>query len=483
MKDPLEQLISRRSFLRRGTCATLGLSGLASQLFTTRLVNASLASQSFSDYKALVCIFLFGGNDNGNTLIPYDNGPQNYAFYAATRGALALPQSALNNTIIAPSNTDGRRFALHPALADMKQLFDQGHVAIVSNVGTLVEPATKTQIVAHQVKVPRQLFAHNWQQEQWQVSTADAVEKIGWGGRIADALEAAGANPAANVSMAISIVGSSIFLAGRDVVPYTVSPQGPKTLQSSGLGNSTEQAVVRQAYADLLALQGNPSYAGRHAMQKAFADVTQRAIVSSGVVQNLLTQPTAITTPVPPNNGLAAQLHMVARLIEFAQSDLHHQRQVFFVATGGFDTHDGLLEGQHQVLLTGVNNALKFFWDALGELNMRDQVTTHTASDFGRTYVSNGNGSDHGWGSDHFVMGGSQVAGGKLYGAYPDLTLDGSQDMGSGRYIPSHSVDEYAFELARWLGVPLSEMPMVFPNLTRFLDPQDPATHLGFMAH
>ncbi len=482
MIDQLDNLVSRRSFLRRGACAALGLSGLASQLFTTRLVKASLAGQTFNDYKALVCVFLFGGNDNGNTLIPYDNGPQNYNFYANARGSLALPQSALANTIIMPGNAGGRRFALHPALTDIKQLFDQGNVALVSNVGSLVEPTTKAQYQSHQVQVPAQLFAHNWQQEQWQISTADAVEKIGWGGRVADALQAAGANPSATVSMGISIAGSNVFLAGRNVTPFTVGSSGPKILLTNGLGNQTEQTITRQAYADLLALQSNPNYSARNMLQKTFADITQRAIVSSQVVQTLLAHSTAITTPVPANNSLASQLHMVARLIEYAQSDLQHQRQVFFVATGGFDTHDGLLEGQHEALLTGVNDALKFFWDALGDLNMRDQVTTHTASDFGRTYVSNGNGSDHGWGSDHFVMGGSQVAGGNLYGTYPDLTVDGNQDTGSGRYIPSHSVDEYAFELAKWMGVPISEMPMVFPNLTRFLDPLNPTTHMGFMA-
>lgn len=481
MDDRLDLLVSRRSFLRCGACATLGMSGLASQLFTSRMVHAALADSSFNDYRALVCVFLFGGNDNGNTLIPWDGGPQNYSYYAAARAGLALPTSALGATVIAPTNTGGRRFALNPALADLKTLFDQGNLAIVSGLGSLVEPTTKAQYLAHTVRLPPQLFAHNWQQEQWQISTADSLEKVGWGGRIADSLQAAGANPSAAVSMGISIAGSSLYLAGRNVTPYTVSPNGPKLLKTTGLGDAGEQAVVRQAYSDLLALQGNEAYAGRHAMQRAYADITSRAIVSADVVQGLLAQPTAITAPLPANNSLAAQLRMVARLIERGSTTLNHQRQVFFVAVGGYDNHDGLLDGQHAGLLKGLNDALKYFWDALGQINMRDKVTTHTASDFGRTYVSNGNGSDHAWSSDHFVMGGSQVRGGRLVGAYPNLTIDGPQDTGSGRYIPSHSVDEYAFELAKWMGVPLSEMGLVFPNLARFLDPQNPATHLGFM--
>ncbi len=481
MDDRLDYLVSRRSFLRCGACASLGFAGLASQLFTTRMVHAALADGSFNDYRALVCVFLFGGNDNGNTVIPYDGGAQNYAFYAANRAGLALPVGSLANTVVAPLNAGGRRFALHPSMTRLKALFDQQRVAIVSGVGSLVEPTTKAAMLANEVRVPAQLFAHDWQQEQWQVSTADSLEKVGWGGRVADALQSAGANPSATVSMGISLAGTSLFLAGRNVTPYVVSPAGPKLLRTTGLGDANEQAVARQAYADLLALQQNPAYAARHAMQRAYADITGRAVVSAETVQSLLQQPTAIATPAPAGNGLAAQLHMVARLIEHGSTTLHHQRQVFFVALGGFDNHDGLLDGQHEGLLTQLDGALGHFWDALGEINMRDRVTTHTASDFGRTYVSNGNGSDHGWSSEHFVMGGSQVRGGRLYGAYPDLTINGEQDTGSGRYIPSHSVDEYAFEMAKWMGVRVSEVGLVFPNVTRFLDPSDPGTHLGFM--
>jgi uncharacterized protein (DUF1501 family) len=487
MNDRLDQLISRRSFLRRGACASLGMGGLASQLFTARMVHAALADGSFNDYRALVCVFLFGGNDNGNTIIPYDGGSQNYSFYQGARGNLAIPQADLANTIIAPGNTGGRRFAFHPAMTDMKALFDQGNLAVLSNVGTLVEPTTKTAYQNDAVRVPRQLFAHNWQQEQWQFSTADAIEKFGWGGRVADALQAAGVNASAPVSMVISIAGANVFLTGRNVTPYAVSPWGARTLTTWGLGNGSEQAITKQAFADLLALQNNPAYAGQHAMQKAYADITQRAVTNSEIVDALLDKPSGVQTPIPENNWLASQLHMVARLIEYAQSDLLHNRQIFFVAIGGFDNHDGLVgngtdPGPHDTRLAEVNGGLKFFWDALGDLGMRDQVTTFTASDFGRTYVSNGNGSDHGWGSDQFVLGGAQVNGGQLYGTYPNLTVDGPEDTGSGRYIPTTSVDAYSFEMARWMGVPVSEMPTVLPNLTRFLDPTDAATHLGILS-
>ena len=463
------------------------MGGLASQLFTTRLLHAGLVDQPFDDYKAMVCIFLYGGNDNGNTLIPYAGGDQNYALYAANRGNLAIPMQDLAGTLITPSNQAGRSFALHPALTDVKDLFDSGNAAILSGVGTLVEPTTKKSIQEGGVELPPQLFAHDWQQTQWQVSTADALDGVGWGGRIADALQASGANPNSNVSMGISIAGNNVFLAGRDVTPYAVGPSGPRTLATWGLGQGTEQVMTRKAYADLLALNNNPAYAGRHRMQKAYADITQRAIVSSEIVDDLLDKPTAITAQVPQGNWLASQLRMVARLIEYGSSHLNQQRQIFFVAMGGYDNHDGLVAdmkgpGPHASNLGELNAAIKFFWDALGQIDMREKVTTHTASDFGRTYVSNGNGSDHGWCADHFVFGGSQVDGGKLYGSVPDYTIDGPQDTGNGRFIPTTSVDAYAFEMAKWMGVPTSEMSTVFPNLYRFLDAADPATHLGILS-
>lgn len=487
MNDPFNGSISRRSFLRQGACAALGLSGLASQLFHLRVANAALSSTaSFGDYKALVCIYLFGGNDNGNTLIPLDGGVQNYANYAAARGNLAIPQADLANTVIAPVNTAGRRFALHPALTDLKALFDSNNLAVLSNVGTLVEPATKQQLVDGLVKAPPQLFAHDWQTDQWQISTADSIQKIGWGGRVADALQAAGANPSASVSMGISIAGANVFLTGQQVTPYTVYPWGPQTLQTWGLTTWDQQPIVRQAYTDLLALQNSPNYSTPHVMQTAIADITQRAITSSETVEALLAKPTAIQTPLPADNWLAAQLEMVARLIEYGQSDLQHERQIFFVAVGGYDNHDGLVgdvndPGPHAGLLTELNNGLKYFWDALGDINMRQKVTTFTASDFGRTYVSNGNGSDHGWGGHHFVMSGSLAQGQTMFGQFPDLTIDGPEDTGQGRYIPTTSVDAYSFEMARWLGVPLSEMTTVFPNLSHFLDVNNPSTHLGIL--
>jgi uncharacterized protein (DUF1501 family) len=487
MDDRLDQLISRRSFLRRGSCAALGLAGLSSQLLTMRSVHAALDGATFGDYRALVCIFLYGGNDSGNTVIPYDGGDQNLAEYQAQRAGLALSASDVAQTIIAPSNTSGRRFALHPSMSGLKALFDAGDLAIVANTGTLLFPMTRHEFRNKLVPAPPQLMAHNWQQEQWQLSRPDALDGVGWGGRLADMLQANGANPDSNVSMSISIAGTSRFLNGKLVTPYSVGRDGPATLNTGSMVGWQDRDEARAAMLDLLAVQDDPTHPGSSAMGKVLADVTRRAVHTSDFIDGLLEQGTAIATPIPTDNSLAEQLAMVARLIEFGQSGLSHERQVFFCSMGGFDNHSGLIgataaDGPHADLLRRVNDALVYFHTALGEIGRRDSVTTFTASDFGRTFESNGNGSDHGWGAPHLVMGGSQVDGGKMYGTFPNILIAGPDDSGDrGTFIPTTSVDAYGFELARWMGVPLSDMSTVFPHISRFLDIHNPSTHLGFM--
>ncbi|MBB6429515.1 DUF1501 domain-containing protein [Algisphaera agarilytica] len=482
MDDNLDRLISRRSFLRRGSCAALGMGGLMSQLFTLRTTSAALAQtgSGFNDYKALVCMFLFGGNDSGNTVIPIDGGNQYHADYVTNRTNLAIPLSSLNDTIITPAGGT-RRFAFHPEMTDMTDLFNQGNLAVVANMGPLVEPLTKDQFKNKTGERPPQLFSHSSQQDLWQISTADATENIGWGGRIADSLQALGAQNDSGVSMNISIAGINYFLSGKDVTPYTIGRTGATGLTiSNKLGsNGTQRADIATAHADLIALKDNPNYSARNALGKVYADIAERSLNNGEIINNIFGQPSAITTPVP-NGSLSEQLAAVARMIEFGQSHLGQNRQVFFVSRGGFDNHGGLI-GPHDNRLQEVNEALKFFWDALGEINKRDAVTTFTASDFGRTYHSNGQGSDHGWGGHHFVMGGNQVDGGKMYGEFNNIEIDGPDDTARGRFIPTTSVDEYAFEFARWMGVPNSEMGTMFPNLGRFLDVNTPSTHLGFM--
>lgn len=493
MDDNLGSMVGRRAFLRRGACASLGMAGLASQVFTLRTVQAALHDAhsgggsgdcGAGGYRAAVCVFLFGGNDSGNMIVPWDGGEQNFADYRGFRGQLALTDQQAQGQVIAPSNTGGRRFALHPAMADMADLFGSGNLSVAANVGTLVEPTTRDAFRNGTVRVPPQLFGHNTQQEQWQVSTADAADRIGWGGRVADVLQSCGVNDGSPISMNISLAGMNFFLAGRQVTPYTASPDGAPEIDPN-FANEEDRSIVAQAYADMLAVHRSEAFAARSSLRKAYADISDRAVSGAEAIGAALGADSAIGTPAP-GTELGVQLQTVARLIEQAPL-LGHTRQIYFVAIGGFDNHDGLIttdatDGKHALRLAELNGGLKYFWDALGEIGMRDQVTTFTASDFGRTYTSNGDGTDHGWAAEHLVMGGSQLNGGVMTGSYPDITPEGPSDSTSrGRFIPTTSVDAYAFEIARWLGLPLSEAATVFPNLTRFIDPTDPSTHLGIL--
>ncbi|MEN1704723.1 MAG: DUF1501 domain-containing protein [Planctomycetota bacterium] len=384
---------------------------------------------------------------------------------------------------MAPPNTGGRRFALHPSLAGIHQLFQQGNVAVLSNVGTLVEPTTRDQFRNGLVTVPPQLFGHNTQQEQWQLSRPNVSDGLGWGGRIADVLQANGANADATVSMNISLAGRSRFLAGREVAAYSVGTNGASELDLRGSGN---RATAEDAFLDMVAVHQDTSHPASTPMGRVLADVTRRSVDNGRLVNDLLSQGTSITAAAPATR-LAQQMEAVAKLIEIGRAGLSHQRQIFFVSLGGFDNHSGLLgntptTGPHGASLAEVNGAMMYFWEALGQLGLRDNVTTFTASDFGRTFRSNGNGSDHGWGGHHFVMGGSQVRGGRVYGEFPSIVIGGSQDAGNGgTFVPTTAVDEYGFELARWMGVPASEMRTVFPNIDRFLDPLNPSTHLRML--
>jgi len=484
MDDNLDKIISRRSFLRRGACAALGLGGITSQLFTMRSMGAMLDATAFNDYKAMVCIFLFGGNDNGNTLIPYDNGDENYETYAQQRTTLAMPKSALANTVIAPENTMGRRFALHPVLTDVKDLFDSGNISILSNVGTLLEPLTKFQYTNKTGRIPSQLFAHNVQQEQWQLSRPNATDGVGWGGTIADALQSLGANLNSNVSMNISLAGQSIFMTGRNVASYGLGRNGPSLID---IGQYSVEQEAQQAFMDMVAVHQDPTHPASSPMSKVLADISNEAVMNSEVIEAIANQYSSIDGfPVPTDNRLAEQLRMVARMI-YGRDELSHKRQIFFVSIGGFDNHDSILgetieTGNHARQLKQVNDALAYFWNCLNSMGMQNRVTTFTASDFGRTMRSNGNGSDHGWGSHHFIMGGDHLAGKRIFGEFPSIVLGGLQDTrNGGQYIPTTSVDAYGFELAKWMGVPYSEMDTVFPHISRFLDIRNPDTHLGFL--
>ena len=471
--------LSRRKFLG-ACCASVGATGLLSTLAQLRLMGAVAspdngpvspprAAAPQPDYKALVCLFLAGGNDANNLVIPTDAAT--YAAYAAGRGALALPQNAV--LPITPRTNDGRTWGIHPAMTELRNLFNSGQFAVLANVGTLAYPMTKAQYTSGSVPRPSQLFSHNDQQVEWQSSIADKPFVTGWGGRLADLTNAFNTNN--RISMSITLNGQNSFQVGKQVDQYAVGTGGAIALTGSGTGTSAN-GLRTAALNDALALQNGNLF------ETAFGGLTTGAIGSSALISSVITG----TSPFAPvfnavaNTSLAQQLHMVARLVN-AQQTLGLKRQIFFVRVGGFDLHDNQVtagattSGAHANLLRDISQSLNAFNNALTQIGAQNQVTTFTASDFGRTYNTNGDGSDHGWGSHHFLMGGA-VRGGDIYGRMPTFAIDGPDDTGRGRWIPTTSVDEYAGTLAKWFGVSATDLPIVLPNIGRFAKPD-----LGFM--
>jgi uncharacterized protein (DUF1501 family) len=473
---------NRRKFLG-ACCASVSATGMLSTLAQLRLMGAVASPDNGPiappragalppDYKALVCLFLAGGNDANNMLVPFDTTGYNAYASLAGRGAIALPRGQLQG--IAPATGDGREWALHASMnADvagtnntgLKSLFDAGKMALIGNVGTLVVPTTKSQYSARSVPLPPQLFSHNDQQVEWQSSVPDRPFTTGWGGRLADLTNAF--NGSSTVSMSISLNGQNSFQVGRNVVQFSVNQNGAIALSGSST-NATNAAGLRtRAQNDLLA-QSNGNL-----FETAFAGMTSRAISDSAMLSGILSGNPPFATTFS-NSGLGQQLRTIARLIA-AAPQLGLKRQIFFARIGGWDLHDAQL-GAHANLFADVSRNVAALYRTTVELGCADQVTTFTASDFGRTYNTNGDGSDHGWGSNHLVVGGA-VKGGDIYGKMADLTIRGPDDAGNrGMWIPTTSVDEYSATLASWFGVSATNLPVVLPNIGRFAKP-----NLGFL--
>ncbi len=456
---------SRRDFMRCAACAAVGPSSLVSTVWDLRMVNAAVGQMrgGFSDYKALVCLFLYGGNDANNLIIPTG---VTYPAYATARQNLAIPEAQV--VAINPTVSDGRTWGLHPSCAPIANLFNTGKLALVANCGTLVEPLNGRPDYQNPAKKkPPQLFSHNDQQVQWQTSIPDQQSPTGWGGRCADLLHA-NANPNAAVSMSLTVGGTNVYEVGNQINQYAVSSSGVVKTYSGG---ATADAVSRvQLMRDLF---GDGQTAPNLFVQ-AYSSALKRADDNAQVMGNVFN---AATNPplatVFPNTNLGRQLSTIARIIK-GRGLLSHQRQIFFASVGGYDTHGDQLTA-HANLLNELSGGLSAFYNATVELSLADKVTTFTASDFGRTFPSNGSGSDHGWGSHCIAMGGS-VVGQRIYGVMPDLVVGGNWDTGLGRWIPSTAVDEYSATIARWFGVTPSDLSTVFPNLARFANPD-----LGFM--
>ena len=449
--------MNRRDFLRRSGALTAA--GLAGSL---DLVSLSAHAQAAADYRALVCIFLFGGNDGNNLLLPADSA--GYAQYAAVRGAgsgIALTQAEL--LPIQPANLD-TPFGLHPALKELQPLFAGGQLAAIANVGTLTQPTSKAQYAAG-VR-PDSLYSHSDQQNQWQTSIASGTARTGWGGRLADVLapQAGGAFP-----VITSTAGVTLFVTGTASRPLAIPVTGGFGL--SGYNNGPAAKARLAALNSLLAIDRGNTFVD------AASAITEQAIALSATVNPILTSTASAVAPLfaGQSSSIARQLLAVARMIE-ARAATGARRQIFFVSLGGFDTHANQLATQ-QTLFGQLSPAWKAFYDATVQLGVAQQVTSFTLSDFGRTFKpAAGGGSDHAWGNHHLVLGGA-VKGGMLYGRYPTLALAGPDDAErEGRWIPTTAVDQYGATLAKWLGASTTDLAQVFPNLARF-----PVDNLGFL--
>lgn len=447
--------LNRRDFLR-----TSGLAALFAATPGLSYAQVVGSAGPFDDYRALVCVFLFGGNDSFNMLVP--NTSAEYATYAASRQNLAISQGDL--LPITPVSTGTEEFGLHPSMGGIKGLFDAGNAAFVTNVGPLIEPTTKDAYFNGSVVLPPQLFSHNDQQDQWTSLRGNVTSKTGWAGRMADLIRSGVTEQ--QMATNASLFGTNLLQSADETVAYVMGPAGPVQFE----GFSTEPGSIffeqREAFRRVINAQYGTVY------ERGFAEVQRRAISAADIVTTAIDSAPPLNA-VFPQSQLGTQLNTVARLIA-VRDRLQMRRQVFFVATGGFDTHDNQMQDQ-PTLLGGVSDAIAAFHAATVELGVANEVTTFTQSDFGRTLTSNGDGTDHAWGGNQLVVGGA-VKGRDLYGRYPLLEIGGPDDVTGGRMIPSTSADQYAATLAKWFGIADADLDIVAPSLGNFAQ-----RDLGFM--
>ena len=471
----LKQKISRRQFIGQANCAAVGTASLLSSLLSLRLTAGAASASNFTDYKALVCLFLNGGNDSFNMLVPRQQNA--YDQYVSARGGLAssgnggLALSKDDPTSMIPgqgglwpitssvqSQSGGAgysEFGIHPDLPYLKTLYDQGNLAFVSNVGSLIEPTTLTQYNNKSKPLPEGLFSHPDHQIHWQtlVPQVRGSGPKGWAGRMAEVMSHA--NQQSDIAMNISLSGANVLQSGATTVPYITDPAGVVELRKYD-----QDPTLKLAVDDILGQHYQSIYS------KTLAQANRKSIDASVEFKSALD---SLSTPFDPTalNGYTQtykRLSMVTKIME-ARTALSMNRQIFFVERGGWDHHNELVAPQSE-LFTELNDAIEIFWSEVVNLGLENNVVLYTASDFGRTLTSNGSGSDHAWGGNHFIIGGS-VAGGEIYGSYPAL-YGGSNDLGRGRILPSTSVDAYMGELASWYGVPSSEISTVIPNINNF---------------
>ncbi|MEO1619181.1 MAG: DUF1501 domain-containing protein [Planctomycetota bacterium] len=467
-RKPSAAQIRRRDLAKlAGGCAALTNTSLLSTLFSLSATNAATAAEgNLTGYKAIICLFMFGGNDSFNTLSPLSTAERaDYleargGVYAPGNGALGLPEEGLHSIT---DSSSGRQFAIHPDMPEMKELYDNGKLTFLCNVGSLVEPTTMQEYQAR-TNLPLGLFSHADLQRHWMTSVPQTRSQVdGWAGRMADVVNGT-TNTNPTVSMNIAIDNVNMLQTGSSVVPYVIDRNGAREVQNYNQP-WTRETIYRTLNDDAL----SRSYG--NLIEKTFAQVNRNSIdaaVAFNEAVNIDDNPVDAHFPTENLTRLQENLRIVARAIR-AQETLGQQRQIFFVSDGGYDNHDELINNQSGNM-SDVSQSLKNFQDAIDAIGMTNDVVLFTASDFARTLNSNGRGSDHAWGGNQLIMGGP-VAGGRLHGTYPESLAPGNElDLGRGRLLPTTSVDEMACELAMWYGLPNDgSMPEILPNIRNFV--------------
>jgi uncharacterized protein (DUF1501 family) len=486
--------IARRRFLNQAA-AWAGINGIAASPLVVSLQALAAAAEPGNDYRAIVCVFLYGGNDSANMVLATDpaswqsyldfrsNGPEPIALLppgtAPDPTAAAASPLALGGVLpISPRHrlsalNTSRTFALHPTMSAAANLFESGRLSVVANVGALVEPVTRDAFERETAKLPPKLFSHNDQAAIWQALAVDKT--LGWGGKLGDSLSAANAQSSFT---SISTAGNVAFLAGETVVPYITTPEGAVAI--SGIQGPLFGSTLAAQQLRLIATATGTG----HLMAQDHASIVKRSIDLQATFQSAfngsqLLAPTDYWSPLTRSlrgSNLAKQLQTVARIISM-RTVLGQRRQVFFVGIGGFDTHDNQ-NRSHGDLLARLSHGLGYFDEAMGSLGTRDSVVLFTASDFGRSFSSNGDGTDHGWGGHHFVMSGeTTLRGGEIIGRFPALGIEHAEAVNSGALIPAISIEQLGATIGRWFGCSENNIDLVFPNLRNF----GSGRNLGFL--
>ena len=466
--------VSRRNFLGQASCAAIGATTVFSTLFNLKTLNAAASFNSSigampGDYKALVCLLNSGGIDSFNMLVPRNNTAYNQ--YAGTRSNMALAQNSLRS--VNPLVSDGNQYGLHPSMVRMQSMFEANKLAFVSNVGTLVRPITKQQFYEGSVQIPLGLYSHSDQVMHWQTGVPNMRVGQGWGGKMADLMISANQNQ--TISMNISLSGSNIFQTGDNSVEYSLHPEeGSIGIRDYNNQDWAFNQLKRAAIDGMV----NPVY--QNVFKNTYRKTIKTAIDGNALLSSVIDNAPVFNVPFTQDSDLSKSFEMIAKTIS-GREQLQMSRQIFFVDYGGWDHHDELINNQ-AAMLTELDNALYQFNAAMEQMGISDKVTTFSLSEFSRTLTSNGNGTDHAWGGNVFVMGGA-VNGRRIFGNFPSLALGNSNplEIGGGSLIPTTAADEYFAELALWYGVPASDIATLFPNIGYFYDTMSGTNPVGFL--